>query len=162
MRWGRRRWMCRRWTRRGGSRTLPAGREHHASANTGLGIDWPRARGSPTLVEKKVSRTAAQELDARRRRLGSESAWRDSSARPAPPSRRTTISLSLRSRRRRGRTGGGVGFQLFWGNLGGTRASERSERTSGRLGFSSRRHQLAQEETQPAALRRRGNRSYHS
>ena len=39
-----------------------------------------------TLVEKKVSQTAAQELDARLRILGSVS-----SARPAPPSRRTTI-----------------------------------------------------------------------
>jgi len=38
------------------------------------------------LVEKKVSQTAAQELDARLRILGSVS-----SARPAPPSRRTTI-----------------------------------------------------------------------
>ena len=43
-----------------------------------------------TLVEKKVSRTAAQELDARLRMLGSVS-----SARPAPPSRRTTIAPDL-------------------------------------------------------------------
>jgi len=41
-------------------------------------------------VEKKVSRTAAQELDARLRMLGSVS-----SARPAPPSRRTTIAPDL-------------------------------------------------------------------
>ena len=43
-----------------------------------------------TLVEKKVSRTAAQELDARLRMLGSVS-----SAHPPPPSRRTTIALDL-------------------------------------------------------------------
>jgi hypothetical protein len=51
-----------------------------------MGGGSARLGPSLTLVEKKVSRTAAQELVARLRMLGSVS-----SARPAPPSRRTTI-----------------------------------------------------------------------
>jgi hypothetical protein len=77
-----------------------------------------------TLVEKKVSRTAAQELDARLRMLGSVS-----SARPAPPSRRTTIAPDLGASRL---FGGcfrfllclcGWGFACFRADAGGERPS---------------------------------------